>query len=69
MNKEGSVDWVPTFGSNMLGWAPTFGGNMLGWVPTWVLIAVVFLLLSVIVVLTLAVKDLIEDNDENLPPL
>ena len=44
-------------------------GNMLGWVPTWVLIAVVFLLLSVIVVLTLAVKDLIEDNDENLPPL
>jgi hypothetical protein len=58
MNKEGSVDWVPTF-----------AGNMLGWVPTWVLIAVVFLLLSVIVVLTLAVKDLIEDNDEKLPPL
>ena len=58
MNKEGSVDWVPTF-----------GGNMLGWVPTWVLIAVVFLLLSVIVVLTLAVKDLIEDNDDKLPPL
>ena len=52
-----------------MGWVPTFGGNMLGWVPSWVLIGVVLLLLSVIVVLTLAVKALIEDDDEKLPPL
>jgi hypothetical protein len=44
-------------------WVPTFGGNMLGWVPTWVLIAVVVLLLTVIVVLALAMKSHIEDND------
>jgi len=51
----------------ILGWVPTFGGNMLGWVPTWVLIAVVLLLLSIIVVLTLALKDHFED-EEKLPP-
>ena len=53
-------------------WVPTFGGNMLGWVPTWALIAVVLLLLSVIAVLLLAVKVHIEEDDqrnENLPPL
>jgi hypothetical protein len=57
----GNVDWVPTF-----------GGNMLGWVPTWVLIAVVVSLLSVIVVLVAAVKAQIEDDDQrekNQPPL
>ena len=48
----------------ILGWVPTFGGNMLGWVPTWVLIAVVLLLLSVIVVLTLALKDHFFEDDE-----
>jgi hypothetical protein len=58
MNKEGSVDWVPTF-----------AGNMLGWVPTWVLIAVVLSLLTVIVVLVAAVKTQIEDEDQtNQPP-
>jgi len=53
-------------------WVPTFGGNMLGWVPTWVLIAVVLLLLSVIVMLALAVKAQIEDDDQatkDRPPL
>jgi hypothetical protein len=53
-------------------WVPTFGGNMLGWVPTWVLIAVVVSLLSVIVVLAAAVKAQIEDEDQpdkNQPPL
>ena len=53
---------------SILGWVPTFGGNLLGWVPTWVLIGVVLLLLSVIVVLTLALKSHFED-DEKLPPL
>ena len=52
-------------------WVPTFGGNMLGWVPTWVLIAVVLVLLSVIGVILLAVKAHIDDNesDKNRPPL
>lgn len=53
-------------------WIPTFGGNMLGWVPTWVLIAVVISLLSVIVVLAAAVKVKIDDDnqrDKNQPPL
>lgn len=53
---------------SILGWVPTFGGNLLGWVPTWVLIAVVLLLLSVIVVLTLALKAHFDD-EEKLPPL
>ena len=61
-------------GANGLGgymdWIPTFGGNMLGWVPTWVLIAAVLVLVSVIVVLFLAVKSLIEEEESNrnLPP-
>jgi hypothetical protein len=45
-------------------WVPTFGGNMLGWVPTWVLIAVVLLLLSVIGVLVVAMKVQIQDEDQ-----
>jgi hypothetical protein len=50
-------------------WIPTFGGNMLGWVPTSVLIAVVLSLLTVIVVLVAAVKTQIEDEDQtNQPP-
>jgi hypothetical protein len=44
-------------------WIPTFGGNMLGWVPTWLLIAVVVMLASVIVLLALAVRSQIEDED------
>jgi hypothetical protein len=40
MAKEDIVDWVPTF-----------GGNMLGWVPTWVVIGGAILLVSIIVVL------------------
>lgn len=50
-------------------WVPTFGGNMLGWVPTWVLIGAVLLLGSVIMVLVLAMKHHIEDEDEKLPPM
>jgi len=54
-------------------WVPTFGGNMLGWVPTWVLIAVVLLLLSVIGILVAAIKVQIQDEDDqrdkNQPPL
>ena len=45
-------------------WVPTFGGNMLGWVPTWVLIVVVLLLLSVIGVLAVAIKVQIQDEDQ-----
>jgi uncharacterized membrane protein len=45
-------------------WIPTFGGNMLGWVPTWVLIAVVLLLLSVIVVLVVGLKTEIAENSQ-----
>lgn len=44
-------------------WIPTFGGNMLGWVPTWLLIAVVIMLASVIVLLAAAVRSQIEDED------
>ena len=44
-------------------WVPTFGGNMLGWVPTWVLIAVVVPLLTVIAVLASALKTQIEETD------
>jgi len=53
-------------------WVPTFGGNMLGWVPTWVLIAVVLLLLSVIGVLAVAMSVQFQDDDQrdkNQPPL
>jgi hypothetical protein len=53
-------------------WVPTFGGNMLGWVPTWLLIAVILMLVSVIVILAAAVKVQIEDDDQrekNQPPL
>ena len=55
-----------------MNWVPTFGGNMLGWVPAWVLIATVLMLLSVIGVILLAVKahlDDEKDNSENRPPL
>ena len=50
-------------------WVPTFGGNMFGWVPTWVLIATVLVMGSVIGVLVLAVKEMIEDEEKKLPPL
>ena len=50
-------------------WVPTFGGNMLGWVPTWVVIGGAILLVSVIVVLGLALKDHIEDEERRPPPL
>ena len=53
-------------------WVPTFGGNMLGWVPTWVLIAVVVPLLAVIAVLASALKTQIEEtdlDDKNAPLL
>lgn len=50
-------------------WIPTFGGNMLGWVPTWALLAVVLLLGGVIVILTLALKDRFENDEKKLPPL
>ena len=48
-----------------MNWVPTFGGNMLGWVPTWVLIAAVLLLVSVIGVLLLALKAHLEDEDKS----
>ena len=54
---------------SILGWVPTFGGNMLGWVPTWVVIGGAILLVSVIVVLGLALKDHIEDEERKPPPL
>ena len=43
-------------------WIPTFGGNLFGWVPASVLIAVGFLLMSVIVVLVGALKVKFEDE-------
>jgi hypothetical protein len=52
-------------------WVPTFGGNMLGWVPSWVLIVVVVSLLSLIGVLATALKGQFEDEehrDNNQPP-
>jgi hypothetical protein len=58
MAKEDIVDWVPTF-----------GGNMLGWVPTWVVIGGAILLVSIIVVLGLALKDHLEDEERKPPPL
>jgi hypothetical protein len=51
---EGDVEWVPTF-----------GGNMLGWVPAWLLIAAVLVLGSVIVVLFWALKAPLADEDKS----
>ena len=55
---ESNVDWIPTF-----------GGNMLGWAPTYVLIAVVLLLLLVIVALAWVLKIHVEEDDQRNPPL
>ena len=49
-------------------WVPTFGGNMFGWVPTWVLFAVILGLGGVIVLLALALKDKLEEEDRKRPP-
>jgi hypothetical protein len=49
----------------ILEWVPTFGGNMLGWVPAWLLIAAVLLLGSVIVVLFWALKAPLVDEDKS----
>ena len=63
------MDLVRIIDASQVDWVPTFGGNMLGWVPTWALIAVVILLGAVMVVLTLALKDRFENEDKKLPPL
>ena len=47
-----------------LNWIPTFGGNMLGWVPTWLLIAVIVMLVSVIAFLAAALRSQLEDEDQ-----
>ena len=48
-----------------LNWVPTFGGNMLGWVPTWLFISVVAMLVSVIVFLAAALRSRFEDEEQS----
>ena len=63
------MDLVRALGVLEVDWVPTFGGNMLGWVPTWVLLAVILVLGGVVVFLVLALKDRYEDEDCKRPPL
>ena len=63
------MDAVRFYWRHMGDWVPTLNGNMLGWVPTWVLIAVVLLLGSVILILSLALKERLEDDEKKLPPI